>query len=263
MRIMTRIFEQKVVLVTGGSRGIGRAISLRLADTGAKVVINYLSDHESAEATVKDIESKGGQAIAIQAHLGDESSRADLWSEFDKRHKQLDYLVFNAATGVFREATKLTLKSLRKVFAVNFDALVDLANQSVQRMPDANPSSLAGSKGRIVAISSVGAEKVIANYGAVGSSKAAMEAMIRQLAFELGPKGINCNVVRAGLVDTGVLNYIQGKEKIIHDTVVHTPNGRLVVPEDVAAMVSFILSNDAAMVNGQTLMVDGGFGLKA
>jgi len=258
-----RIFDQKVALVTGGSRGIGRAISIRLASAGCKVAINYLSDHESAEETVQAIKESGGNAVAIQAHLGDESSRNDLWKEFDKHFNKIDYLIFNAATGVFRETAKLTTKSLKKVLAVNFEALVELANQSVLRMSDENKANLAGSKGRIVAISSVGAEKVIANYGAVGSSKAAMEAMIRQFAFELGSKGINCNTVRAGLVDTGVLNYIQGKDKIIEETIKNTPNGRLVTPDDVAAMVSFVLSNDASMLNGQTLMVDGGFGLRA
>ncbi len=254
---------QKTALITGGSRGIGRAISMQLASEGCQVVINYLSDHDSALDTVKAIEAKGGKAKALQAHLGDQSSRAELWAEFDKDFSSVDYLVFNAATGVFREASKLTIKSLRKVFAVNFEALVDLVNQAVSRMPVSDHNSIAGAKGRVVAISSVGAERVISNYGAVGSSKAAMESMIRQFAFELGPRGINCNIVRAGLVDTGVLNYIQGKDKIIQDTIASTPNGRLVKPEDVAALVSFVLSEGASMINGQTLMVDGGFGLKA
>ncbi len=256
-------FSTKVAMITGGTRGIGFAIAESLASQGCDLLINYLSDHESAAKAVEHLTSFGVKAFAVQAHVGDVESRKDLWREFDERFDHIDFLIANAATGVFREASKLTLNSLRKVFAVNFEAIVDLANCAVERMPKGDEPYDAGRKGRIIAISSIGAERVIANYGSIGASKAAMEAMIRQLAFELGPSGVNCNVIRAGLVDTGVLNYISGKDDIIRETIERTPNGRLVTGDDVAELVSFLLSGSSTMINGQTLMVDGGYGLLA
>lgn len=255
--------DGKVALVTGGSRGIGKAISIELARRGCHVAINYLSDHESAEETAAAVRNEGRQALLLQAHLGDPNSRKELWDKFEESFSHLDILVVNAATGVFREATKLTLNSVRKVFAVNFEAMLDLAREAVRKMPSENAPYPAGERGRIIALSSIGAERVIANYGSIGASKAAMEALIRQLAFELGGDGINCNVVRAGLVHTGVLNYLQGKDQIIEETIARTPNGRLVEPDDVASLVAFLASKDARMINGQTMMVDGGYGLMA
>lgn len=255
--------KDKVALITGGSRGIGKAIALTLADMGCSVAVNYLSDHQSAQDTVKEIEAAGGHAIALQAHVGDVASRKDLWAAFDKTFDHIDFLIANAATGVFKEASKLTLNSLRKVFAVNFEGMVDLANEAVKRMPKGGEPYEAGEKGRIIAISSIGAERVIANYGSIGSSKAAMEAIVRQLAYELGPLGVNCNIIRAGLVDTGILNYVSGKDQILRETIEKTPNGRLVTGKDVAGLVAFIVSQHAAMINGQTLMVDGGYNLMA
>jgi enoyl-[acyl-carrier protein] reductase III len=260
---MQKTLAGKVALVTGGSRGIGKAISIALAQQGCSVALNYLSDHESAEETAHTIRTLGVEALLLQSHIGNQDSRNELWSKFEERFDCLDYLVVNAATGVFREATKLTLNSVRKVFAVNFEALIDLAHEGVRRMRSVGAPYGPGERGRIIALSSIGAERVIANYGSIGASKAAMEAMTRQLAYELGGEGINCNVVRAGLVDTGVLNYLAGKDRIIEDTIARTPNGRLVRPEDVADLVVFLVSQNAKMINGQTLMVDGGYGLMA
>ena len=253
----------KTALITGGSRGIGRAISIELAKQGCDVAINYLSDHESAEETADAVREHGRKACLIQAHMGNADSRKELWDKFEADFTQLDFLIVNAATGVFKEATKLTLNSVRKVFAVNFEGLLDLTHEAVKRMPSVEAPYAPGDKGRIIALSSIGAERVIANYGSIGASKAAMEAMIRQLAYELGPDGINCNVIRAGLVDTGVLNYVQGKDQIIAETIERTPNGRLVQPCEVADLVAFMAQPGSKMINGQTMMVDGGYGLMA
>jgi enoyl-[acyl-carrier protein] reductase III len=256
-------FLGKVALVTGGTRGIGFAIAEALAQRGCDLAINFLSDHETATEAVEKLQHCGIRVIPLQAHIGQAESRADLWTGFDSAFDRCDFLIVNAATGVFREASRLTINSLRKVFAVNFEAMLELANEAVKRMPAGDQHFEAGERGRIIALSSLGAERVIANYGSIGASKAAMEAMLRQLACEWGPKGINCNTIRAGLVDTGVLNYVTGKDQIIQDTIQRTPNGRLVHPSDVADLVCFMLSRQSSMINGQTLMVDGGYGIQA
>ena len=141
---------------------------------------------------------------------------------------------------------------------MNFESLVFLAGEGVKRMPPRQEEG-AGATGRVVCLSSIGAERVLRDYGSVGASKAALEAMARQLAVELGPRGINVNVVRSGLCDTGILRYVADRQKIIADTIARTPGGRLVTPADVADLVLFTLSAAARMITGQVLNVDGGY----
>lgn len=257
--------NSKVALITGGTRGIGRAIAFELARRGCSVAVNFVTDHESADSTLAELRALAPKAIAIKAHIGDESSRRELWSAFDAEFNHLDYFIANAATGVHRPLETLSVNSLGKVLAVNVEGFQSLSQEARKRMLAQKPDgdARAGARGRIIALSSSGAERVIENYGSVAASKAALEALCRQLAWELGPLGINCNVVRAGLVDTGILDYIQGKAKIIADTIARTPNRRLVTPDDVARFVAFLVSEDASMINGQTMMVDGGFHLQA
>ncbi len=258
-----RTLEGKVAVITGGTRGIGRAIAENLAEKGCDLALAYLSDYESAEKTVKATEKFGIKSLALQCHIGQPESRKEFFQEVDKNFSNLDFFIANAATGVHRQASKLTLNSVRKVFAVNFESIIEMANLIVSRMPEVEDGIYPGRRGRVVALSSLGAERVIPEYLSVGASKAAIEALIRQLAFEWGPLGVNCNVVRAGLVDTGILNYVAGSNEIRKSTIDRTPNGRLVEPKDVASLVGFLLSDESAMINGQTMTVDGGFGISA
>jgi enoyl-[acyl-carrier protein] reductase III len=254
-------FKNQVAIITGGTRGIGKQIALELARHGCGIALIYLSDHESAEESAEEVSKLGVTAKAFQCHLGDKSSLAEFWQSYDKVFPKVDFFVSNAATGVHRPVSTLTSNSLKKVFSVNIDAMVSLTNESIKRMPseDASP----GAKGRILTISSLGSERVIDDYATVGASKAALEALTRQYAVECGPDGINANCIRAGLVDTGVLNYIKGREKIIEDTVSRTPNGRLVTGTDVAKLAVFLLSPHAVMINGQVFTIDGGYSLPA
>ena len=212
-------FEGKSVLVTGGSRGIGKAISLRFAERGARrVAVSYLRNDKAAEETADEIRKLGAEAVLLRGNLGDPDKTRALLADAGP----LDVIVSNAATGVIRPFQELDEKHWDWTLNANARALFTIAREAAPNMP-------AGSS--IVAISSLGADRVLENYVLVGVSKATLEALVRYLAVELAPQDIRVNAVSAGLVE----------------------------PEDVADAVCFLASPAAAMVRGQTLVVDGGY----
>ncbi len=250
--------KQKHALITGGSRGIGAQIAIKLAKQGVNVVVNYINNEDAAKKVVEQIKSHGVEGHAIRAHIGDKKSRKDLMTQYDQFFPKLDYFIANAAIGVFKPVMELSLNSIKKVFAVNVESFLELTQEAVRRMTPCAGQPIAGSTGRIIALSSLGAEKALPDYGSVGASKAAMEALARQFAVELGPQGINVNVVRAGLVDTGILRFVADREAILEATSTKTPNRRITTTDEVADFVYFLTSKDSAMINGQTMMIDGG-----
>ena len=240
-------FEGKSVLVTGGSRGIGRAISLRFAQRGAKkVAVSYLRNDKAAEETADEIRQLGAEPLLLRGNLGDPDKTKTLLEEAGP----LDVIVSNAATGVIRPFQELDEKHWDWTLNANARALFTIAREAAPTMP-------AGSS--IVAISSLGADRVLENYVLVGVSKATLEALVRYLAVELAPQDIRVNAVSAGLVETGALDYFPNREEMLRFYRERTPAGRLVDPEDVADAVCFLASPAAAMVRGQTLIVDGGY----
>ncbi len=242
----------KVALVTGGSRGIGRAIADRLAEAGAAVAINYLRHAAQANEVAGAIRQRGGRALVIRANVAEaddiEAMFATLKTEFDR----LDILVSNAASGVLRPALELTPRHWRWTLDINAGTLLPLAQHTVPLMPDG---------GSIVAVSSLGAVRAIPNYTAVGASKAALEALVRHLALELGPRGIRVNAVSAGVVDTDALRHFPNRREILRTAARKTPAGRRTTAEDVADAVLFLVSPLAKMVMGHTLVVDGGYSI--
>ena len=244
--------QGKVALVTGGSRGIGRAVALRLAGQGAAVVINYVRHRSSAEETVAAIEAVGGQCLALKANLADGASLNAMFAELRRHYERLDILVSNAASGVLRPVMELTSHHWDWAVNVNARALLLLTQQAAPLM---------GRGGRIVAISSIGAVRAIPGYTVVGASKGALESLVRHLAVELGPLGMTINTVRAGVVDTDALKKFPNREEILAGSMARTPQGRLTTPEDVADVTLFLCSNLAAMVHGQTIVVDGGYAI--
>jgi enoyl-[acyl-carrier protein] reductase III len=237
------------VLVTGGSRGIGRAIALRFARDGAKrVAIGYLRNDDAAEATAEELGAAGAEPVLIRGNI----SSARVATQVAALGP-LDVLVHNAATGVVRAALETDDKHWDWTLNANARALLSLTRAAAPQM---RPGS------SIVAISSLGSQRVLENYVLIGTSKAALEALVRYLAVELGPRGIRVNAVSAGVVETGALEHFPNKDEML-ELGRSNPAGRLVAPEDVAGAVAFLCSPDAAMVCGHTLIVDGGFSLPA
>jgi len=240
-------FEGKSVLVTGGSRGIGKAISLRFAEQGARrIAVSYLRNDKAAEETAEEIRKLGAESVLLRGNLGDPGKTKSLLEQAGP----LDVIVSNAATGVIRPFEDLDEKHWDWTLNANARALFTIAREAAPTMP-------AGSS--IVAISSLGADRVLDNYMLVGVSKATLEALVRYLAVELAPQDIRVNAVSAGLVETGALDYFPNREEMLRFYRERTPAGRLVEPEDVADAVCFLASPTAAMVRGQTLIVDGGY----
>ncbi len=244
--------QGKVALVTGGSRGIGRAVALRLGGLGAEVIINYVRHRSSAEGTVAAIEAAGGRCLAIKANLADEDSVPTLFEALRAHTSRLDLLISNAASGVLRPVMELTTRHWDWAVNINARALLLLTQQAAPMMAKG---------GRIVAVSSMGAVRAIPNYTVVGASKGALESLVRHLAVELGPRGITINTVRAGVVDTDALKKFPNRDEILAGSLARTPLGRLTTPEDVADVVLFLCSDLAAMVHGQVVVVDGGYAI--
>ena len=240
-------FEGKSVLVTGGSRGIGKAISLRFAEQGARrVAVSYLRNDKAAEETADVIRKLGAEPVLLRGNLGDPDKTKALLAETGP----LDVIVSNAASGVIRPFQQLDEKHWDWTLNANARALFTIAREAAPAMP-------AGSS--IVAISSLGADRVLDNYMLVGVSKATLEALVRYLAVELAPQDIRVNAVSAGLVETGALDYFPNRAEMLSFYRERTPAGRLVEPEDVADAVCFLASPAASMVRGHTLVVDGGY----
>ena len=237
----------RTALVTGGSRGIGRAIALRLARDGAeRIAIGYLRSDTAAEETAEELRALGAEPVLVRGNVT--SSRVE---EQVAALGAVDMLVHNAATGVIRPALETEDKHWDWTLSANTRALLSLTRAAAPAMPEGSS---------VVAISSLGSVRVLDNYALVGASKAALEALVRYLAVELAPRGIRVNAVSAGVVETGALEHFPNKEAML-EMGERNPVGRLVTPEDVARAVTFLCSDDAAMIRGQTLVVDGGWSL--
>jgi enoyl-[acyl-carrier protein] reductase III len=242
-------FEGASVLVTGGSRGIGKAIALRLASLGAaRVAVGYMRGDRPAEETATELRALGAEPILVRGNVA--STRV---AEEVAALGPLDVFVHAAATGVIRPALETEDKHWDWTLSANARALLSLTRATAPAMPDGSS---------IVAISSLGSVRVLDNYSLVGASKAALEALVRYLAVELAPHGIRVNAVSAGVVETGALEHFPNKDAML-EMGARNPVGRLVSPEEVAGVVAFLCSPDADMIRGQTVVVDGGWSLLA
>ncbi len=245
----SREFSGQVALVTGGSRGIGRAICLELARRGASIAFNYLKNHSAAKEAEAEIQSTGVECERIRAHVGDEEAVASLVSQVQERFGRLDIVVNNAASGVMRPSTELSPKHWDWTMDINARGPWLVAREAAKLM---------GEGGRVINISSPGSRMVLQSYFAVGVSKAALEAVTRYLAIELASEGIIVNGVSAGYVQTGALDAFPDELGVKDLADRPTPAGRAVTPEDVANVVAMLCGKDAEMIRGQIITVDGG-----
>jgi enoyl-[acyl-carrier protein] reductase III len=242
--------ENGSVLVTGGTRGIGKAIALRLASEGAtRIALGYLRNDKAAEAAADEIRAAGAEPILVRGNVASEKVVAEFAS-----HGPYAAVVHNAATGVIKPALETEDKHWDWTLNANARALLSLARACA-------PDMQSGSS--IVAVSSLGSQRVLENYVLVGTSKAALESVVRYLAVELSPRGIRVNAVSAGVVETEALDHFPNREQMLSAGKTRTPAGRLVEPEDVAGAVAFLCSPDADMLRGHTLIMDGGYSLLA
>lgn len=248
-----------MALVTGGSRGIGRAVALRLGRDGATVAVAYARDETAAKEVVERIREDGGQAFALHAELGRHGDAARLWAAFDAQAGAfapggaVDIIVNNAGIGRSSDLASLTEDGFDEVFAVNVRAPFFVVQQGLGRLRDG---------GRIINISSGAARLAMPEIIAYGATKGALDTFTLTLAKELGPRGITVNSVAPGIIDTDVnAGWLRGNPQAEAHAASLAALGRIGQPEDVAGIVAFLASDDARWVTGRVIDATGGSGL--
>jgi len=243
------LFNGKTAIITGGTRGIGRAVSLKLARQGAKVLALYGRDSKSASELDQIAKNEELKIVCIKGDLCNEEKFSLVIDTIKSQTSSVDFIVHCAASGVHRDALDLTLKHLRWTFEINVFAIHNLLQNLIEMMPKGS---------RVIGVTSSGGTRVIPYYAAVGSSKGALESLFRHYAYELAPKGISVNLVCPGLVLTDAVDAFPDREARVDKAKAATPTGELVVPEDVAETVAFLCEPRSHQIIGQTLVIDGG-----
>jgi enoyl-[acyl-carrier protein] reductase III len=243
--------ENKVALVTGGSRGIGRKTALRLAKAGYDLVINYARNEKAAMAVKEEIEQMGRRALTVKANIGETEKIREMFRAVDEFFGRLDVLINNAASGVLRPAMELKENHWDWTMNINSKGMLFCSLEAAKRMEK-------NGGGKIVSVTSIGSIRYLDNYTLIGASKAAVESLTRYLAVELAPKNIAVNAVSGGAVDTDALKHFPNREALLEDARNRTPAGRMVEADDIVNVIMFLLSDEASMIRGQTIVVDGG-----
>jgi enoyl-[acyl-carrier protein] reductase III len=248
-------FTEKIALVTGSSRGIGQAVALRLARGGADVVIHYRRQTAAAEETAAAVQALGRRTLVVQSDLGDTAAVRQMFARIRDAFGRLDVFVANAAATALKPLLELQPYHLEKTFAITVQNMLVAVQEAVPLMH--------GRQGKIVTVSGIDARRYIPLHGALAAAKGALEVLTTYLACELAPYGINVNGVNPGLVDTDSA-HVFGEavyHRLAKNVTLATPQQRVGTPEDIANVVAFLCSADAAWICGQTIMVDGGLSL--
>jgi 3-oxoacyl-[acyl-carrier protein] reductase len=247
----TKKLEGKVAVVTGASKGIGAAIAKQLAGEGASVVVNYASSKEGADRVVAEITGKGGKAVAVQANVAKQADIKRLFAEAKKSFGRLDILVNNAGIYEFAPLEAITEEHFHKQFNLNVLGLILATQEAVKHF---GPEG-----GSIVNISSIASTLAAPTTSVYSATKAAVDAVTKSLAKELGPRKVRVNSINPGMVETEGYNAAGiGESDFRKQTEATTPLGRIGQPEDIAPAAVYFASSDSAWVTGETLYITGG-----
>ena len=248
-------FAGQTALVTGSSRGIGRAIALRLAEEGADIVVHFRRNTGAAEATAAEVSGLGRRVMLAQADLGEPEALDLMFDRVGDSFGSLDILVANAAATAFKPLMETRRHHLDKTFAITVNGLVHAVQRAAELMQ--------GRTGKLVTVSGIDARRYVPLHGTMAAAKGAAEVLTAYLACELAPRGIRVNGVNPGFVDTDSAHVFGDAvyNRLAANIVPYTPMKRVGAPEDIASVVAFLCSDDAAWICGQTLTVDGGLSL--
>ena len=243
----------KVALVTGASRGIGRACAIRLAEAGADIVVNYVTSRSAADQTAERIAQLGRKVAVVKADVSEEEDIASMVDFVGQTFGRLDILVSNAASGGFRPLLSTTSRNFEAAMNTNVRALIQLVQAAMPLLEQSD------GRAKVVGISSHGSHLALPMYGLIGGTKAALESIVRHLALELGDRGVNVNIVQSGLVETDSTRLIPNSDELFRGRKFKSMVGeRELDASDVADAVLYMASPLSDLVQGQTLIVDGG-----
>ncbi len=251
---MSNNLAGKNAVITGSGRGIGQGIALALAQRGCNVAINYFRHRAKAEQTAGAIEALGVRAAVIKANVAKEEEIRQLVDAAAQQLGGVDIFVGNAASGVIKPISEIDAKAWEWTLNINARSILFGAQAAL-------PYMRRQGWGRIITITSIGSRRVFPEYGVVGVSKAAIEAITRYLAVELAGENIIANCISPGVVVTGALDFFPRRDAMIAHAEQHTPAGRLVTPADIGNVAAWLCSEEARMIVGQTIEVDGGYSL--
>ncbi len=241
--------QRKTALVTGASRGIGKAIAIKLAEDGYAVAVNYNKSREKAEEVLSLIKAKGGEGIAVKADVSNMEEVRSMFEEVNRKLGDVSLLVSNAGISEQKQIQDISLESWRRLFAVNVDGAFNTVECAI-------PSMLREKEGCIITVSSIWGMRGASCESAYSATKAALIGFSKSLANELAPSGIRVNCIAPGVIDTEMLCELpKGTDEML---VNETPLGRLGRAEDIAELVSFLASERASFITGQVITCDGG-----